>query len=889
MSSVCFDDVAVMRVLGGGLRDDDGPHLDSCARCRELVSSAARVTAPARRELVAGQTLGRFVVGARLGAGAMGEVYAAHQPELRRDVAIKIVPTTSASAQRRLLAEAQAMARLAHPHVVTVYDVGAVDDAAPADGVYVAMELVDGATARGWARGQSSTAIAALVRDVARGVAAAHAAGLVHRDVKPDNIFVGRDGRARIGDFGLAAPPDVAGGVATSALGTQLVGTPAYMAPEVLAGGAPDTRSDQFSVGVTAYELLAGRRPFGGATPAALATAMAEPAPLLPTTIAPRWLATIVQRALARDPAARFTSLDALAAAVDAGLTPRRRPWRWVAVGAGAAVAVGALVWGFAPRDAAPIQTCDAGAATIATTWGDAERAALQAADISAAPVERWTSGWAAALDAACHAAPTRSPAITAAVVRCLDQRRAELAAIVARAGAGELASALAALPDPAACTSRGALTADVEPSDPGRLADVAAVRGVLPTLRAAVALGDGRPALADAATATARATTSGHAPTVAAAALVQADALRVAGQLEPADDAARAAIAAAERGHDDQAAAEAWLVRVAIAIDRRALADAADDAELADAAIARADAGPRARARLATQRGLIAYGQGHVDDATRLLGAALTQWLAIDGATPSVEVARVHSALGSAARAAGRLDEAHRAHQLAYDLDVTLHGPRHPDVARDLHNLAGVLRLRGDDAGALGRYQAALVIERALGGDAHPSVALTRNSIALIYMARAQWADAERELTAAAASFTAAGHGDLAVTLHNLGLVAQARADHAAAATYFDRAAAAYADSTGADTVAMARLPLDRARSAAARGDAGSARRDARAALDGAARVEGAAWIAADATALLRELPTTTPRTVVPPPTDVPAVVPPPSGLRVGVYGSSF
>ena len=178
MSSTCLDDVAVVRVLSGGQRDDDGPHLDSCAACRELVAGAARVAAPARRELVAGQALGRFVVGARLGAGAMGEVYAAHQPELRRDVAIKIVPTTSASAQRRLLAEAQAMARLAHPHVVTVYEVGAVDDAAPADGVYLAMELVDGATARGWARGKSAMAIATLLRDVARGVAAAHAAGV---------------------------------------------------------------------------------------------------------------------------------------------------------------------------------------------------------------------------------------------------------------------------------------------------------------------------------------------------------------------------------------------------------------------------------------------------------------------------------------------------------------------------------------------------------------------------------------------------------------------------------------------------------------------------------------------------------------------------------------
>ena len=242
-----------------------------------------------------------------------------------------------------------------------------------------------------------------------------------------------------------------------------------------------------------------------------------------------------------------------------------------------------------------------------------------------------------------------------------------------------------------------------------------------------------------------------------------------------------------------------------------------------------------------------------------------------------------------SRARAAGRLDDAQRAHQLAYDLDVALRGRRHPDVARDLHNLAGVARLRGDEAGALAQYQAALAIERALGGDAHPSVALTRNSIALIYMARRQWPDAERELSAAAAIFTAAGHGDLGFTLHNLGLVAQARADHAAARGFFDRAAAAYATSTGADTVAVARLPLDRARSAAALGDSRDARQQARDALDGAARVEGAAWIAADAAALLRDLPTATPRAVAAPPADVPAVTPPPSGLQVGVYGSSF
>jgi len=242
------------------------------------------------RELV---RVGRFELRARLGAGGLGVVYAAHDPELDRDVAIKLLRRDD---REQLLVEARAMAKLAHPNVVAVHEIGVHDGR-----VFVAMERVVGATARMWLqtpRGWRD--IVSLYLQAGRGLASAHAAGIVHRDFKPDNVLVGDDGRARVTDFGLAAP--------AGELGSG--GTPAYMPPE---RGAATPAGDQYALAVSLHEALAGGRD-------------AEPPPDSPV---PRRIWRALARGKARDPAARWPSLDAMLAAIEA--PPKRRVLRTIA------------------------------------------------------------------------------------------------------------------------------------------------------------------------------------------------------------------------------------------------------------------------------------------------------------------------------------------------------------------------------------------------------------------------------------------------------------------------------------------------------------------------------------------------------------------------------
>ena len=216
-------------------------HLDGCADCRTLVAHLVADPAGGRalRDDVSGSArLGRFVILGAVGAGGMGVVYAAYDPRLDRKVALKVLRPVIAEDEisGRVLREAQAMARLSHPNAVQVYEVGELGDR-----VFVAMELVEGGTLAEWLRKspRSTAEIVAMFVQAGRGLEAAHAAGLVHRDFKPANVLVGTDGRARVTDFGLAHG---AGGELGGA-----VGTPGYVAPEQQAGGVVDARADQYA------------------------------------------------------------------------------------------------------------------------------------------------------------------------------------------------------------------------------------------------------------------------------------------------------------------------------------------------------------------------------------------------------------------------------------------------------------------------------------------------------------------------------------------------------------------------------------------------------------------------------------------------------------------
>jgi serine/threonine-protein kinase len=234
-------------------------HIDDCSECRGALSNLAKGDAPPQ--------FGRYRIDTVLGSGGMGIVYRAWDPQLARPVAIKVVRRGGEDTQgrARLVREAQALARLSHPNVCHVYDVGT-----DGDEVWVAMELIDGVSLRQWAdQTRTRDELLDVLVGAANGIAAAHEAGLVHRDVKPENVLITRDGRAIVTDFGLARTEDRIDPNA-STLSTDphltatgaIAGTPAYIAPEQLTGDPIDARVDQFAWAVMAWEMLVGARPF---------------------------------------------------------------------------------------------------------------------------------------------------------------------------------------------------------------------------------------------------------------------------------------------------------------------------------------------------------------------------------------------------------------------------------------------------------------------------------------------------------------------------------------------------------------------------------------------------------------------------------------------------
>jgi serine/threonine protein kinase len=258
-------------------------------------------------------TIGKWQVVARIGKGAMGTVYRARADD-GHEVAIKVVPGASTSGQARLRREAKALRELAHRNIVEIVDVGEFEH-----GSWVAMELVAGDTVRQMmATPASWTTWIERLCPIGDALGAVHRAGLVHRDVKPDNIVVGADGVAKLVDFGLAKAEPGTAAALVSQLGDPLtrtgasVGTPGYASPEQMLGKDVDGRTDMFGLAVTMWEAIFGVLPFRGATADAIGLAaiggrIATP----PAGVAPLELVHALRRALAADPAARYTDVDA--------------------------------------------------------------------------------------------------------------------------------------------------------------------------------------------------------------------------------------------------------------------------------------------------------------------------------------------------------------------------------------------------------------------------------------------------------------------------------------------------------------------------------------------------------------------------------------------------
>src|SRR6266566_5415233 len=273
-------------------------------------------------ELSPGFNLSHYRIVSKIGAGGMGEVYLAQDTKLDRRVALKILPADVAAHQdrmKRFVQEAKTASALNHPNIITIYEIEQIDSVH-----FIATEFIDGETLRERVRKASMKLreVLDVAAQIASALSAAHSAGIVHRDVKPENIMLRADGIVKVLDFGLAKlterlqPESVDAEAATKALVQTepgiVLGTIAYMSPEQARGLAVDARTDIFSLGVVIYELVAGQAPFGGATKSDLIVALLErePPPLARfTPEAPAELERIVMKALTKDPDERFQTV----------------------------------------------------------------------------------------------------------------------------------------------------------------------------------------------------------------------------------------------------------------------------------------------------------------------------------------------------------------------------------------------------------------------------------------------------------------------------------------------------------------------------------------------------------------------------------------------------
>ena len=725
-----------------------------------------------------GTLIGRFLVLEERGQGGMGRVYAAYDPELDRRVAIKLVrpdraPAGHEAASLRLVREGQSMAKLNHPNVVAIYDVGAFDDQ-----VFLAMELIDGPDLASWlaAEPRGWREVLGLYEMAGRGLAAAHAAGLVHRDFKPANVIVS-GGVAKVGDFGLARyAADVDGsssggsspsGARPSSAVTEpgaVVGTPRYMAPEQRLGRS-GPQADQYSFCRAMADLLdALARP---APAAALSTtreeadtglerpqrAHPEPAartaPPAPSAFPrrtlvgspPRAVRKVIERGLAQDPAARWPSMDAL---LDALARARRGRTRLVAGIAGAIVLAAASAAGaLAVRTSDSPAVCADGRAGLAGAWDDAARTAARArldglgaaATFTAieAALDDYAARWSAMHTDTCRATHVRreqSPALMDLRFACLAARREELRTLAGQLATAEaaavpaLARAAHALSPLSVCASATGLSAPTPPpADPASLAAIAVARAALAEAKVLGQVGKLEPALARATATLEDARARGWRPLIAEAAL-EAGMLGVqAGKLDDAERLLEEATWFAEAARHDRAAAEAWTVLVFAVVQRGTALERADAwARRADAAIERAGGDRDLRARLLNHLGAVAYMRGDYAGARTIWQQSLDASRAFLPADHP-DVARVENNLGIAADTVGDAAAAEAHYGRAITAWEKALGPRHPLVGSALTNRGSLKRGRGDLDGAIADYRRSIeIFESALGAE-HPNL----------------------------------------------------------------------------------------------------------------------------------------------------------------------
>jgi tetratricopeptide (TPR) repeat protein len=716
-----------------------------------------------------GSLVGRYVVIDQLGKGGMGVVYAAFDPELDRKVAIKLLQagegSTGGSDQAWLLREAQAMARLAHPNVIAVHDVGSL----PGHRVFVAMELVDGETLRAWTKVQPRTwrEVIGVMRQAGAGLAAAHHVGLVHRDFKPDNVLVGNDGRVRVMDFGLArlrADDDAVPAKRSSDLDIEVrspltedltiagavVGTPAYMAPELYKGEGANARSDQFSFGVALYEALFRVRPYnkGAFFPAP----QVPPEPRTPPADSgvPARITKVVMRAIAVDPKARFASMDELLAelAVDP-IAHRRR----LLIGAGAmlaAIAVG--VGGFAVSRRHGPPPCEGIDQRLAGVWDAKTKAAVKQAFTSThaafgvqayAAVERavdaYAVQWTQTATESCRATRIRgdqSEAVLAIRQACLDERLAELGALTKVLADADAAlvekgdKAVWQLEPVAECSNVAALLTPAA-VPPALQPKVSELRRELAEAKAQVIAGRFISALAISQKAIDTAAPLKADGVIAEAQLVNGTALILRGSFDDAQKMLADAVYNGIRSRrDDVVAGSAIEVSILTADTLGRPTEGQIWLGVAGAVASHLNQDHMLQHRLLTAQGVIAAQLTDFKTAIDAHEKALVE-ANLEYGKDSPALWADEEAIAATMSKAGLYTQALPHFERALSLREHSVGPDHPDVALLLSNMGTCYQHAGDAAKARAMYQRALAIREKAYGANSPMLIATLNNMA--------------------------------------------------------------------------------------------------------------------------------------------------------------
>ena len=744
----------------------------------------------------------RYVVLEEVGRGGMGRVLRAYDPKLQREVALKAVHgrELDTSSTRRLVAEARAMAKLSHANVVSVYDVIETEP----NRVVLVMEYVAGPSLSAWLKQgpRAWSDVLACFVDAGRGLAAAHAAGLLHRDFKPSNVLVAKTS-LKVTDFGLAKLREASGDVSVDdassrsgngtgpALGSEgltvsnvVLGTPRYMAPEQHRGEPLTAAADQYAFCVALWEALCGKAPFTGARLSWVKLRGPPPWPGGPT---PRPVVDAVRRGLSPDPADRWPSMEALLDAL--GYDPVRRRIRWQLAAAGA-TALGGLVAAVLAWSSARAERCTKAAAVehLEGVWDESRRVAIHDAIVgidAAYATAVWTrteqsldayaSAWTQMHVDACESRDEQSNTVVDLRMSCLHRAKADLQVVtqvLAEADAQtvqkahELTGGLRPL---SRCSDIEALLADVEPPLPADAPAVEALREQLALAKAATKAGHYEKAKREVDTAKAGLLTVNYGPVHTEVALAEGIVLERLGDYAAAEAALDETVRLAVqwRQWDILQATTARLIFVVGHQQQRF----DEGLHYADLARGLAAGDPEREADVDSSLATVHYARGAYAQAVQLEERALAIRERLlgpehaDVATSLNSLAAVHAATGAYAKATALFERALAIREEALGSD-------HPDVATSLDNLANVRMSTGVYAEAAALHERALAIrERALGPD-HPDVAKSLSNLASVRAAMGATAEAaalhERALIIRENAL-GPEHSEVAASLNNL------------------------------------------------------------------------------------------------------------------------